>query len=490
MMNSFAQKQGFNIGTKLAAITILLALAAVSISSFISGYTSNAALKSAAFDRLTAVRELKSQQIKAYFSQIEDQLTFLSEDMALAKEMANFQRGVVYINSPEENKASVLKDELLNFYKTSFLSKYQISDQVNQQSIDLEALLPKDYIGLFLQEKYLVNPASLSSLAGEKVFFDAFNNIDNKMQGFRKKFGYVDVFLVEPRNGRIVYSSKRNIDFGTRLYNGPYADSNLGRAVATAMTARPGKIIFADFKSYIPAYGSPAAFAATAIYDKGDLLGVLAVQLSLDGINSIMTSNQSWSEVGLGKSGEAYLVGRDNLLRNQSRFLIEDRERYLELIAKVGLPEDTIERIAKSNSSIGLQKVDTDGTRDALAGNTNTAIFSDYRDVQVLSSYRPLDLSGLDWVIMSEIDRDEALRDADLLIDRLILVASLILAIAVYASYLFSISLTRPLRSLSHSATQLTSGELNTPVKLETTDEIGELARNFEALRLSMIISL
>ena len=203
-----------------------------------------------------------------------------------------------------------------------------------------------------------------------------------------------------------------------------------------------------------------------------------------------MTSNEAWRDVGLGESGEAYLVGRDKLLRNQSRFLIEDREEYLKLIGEVGLPSSIIDQIERTNSSVGLQEVDTVGTRAALSGSTGTEIFPDYRDVEVLSSYRPLELSGLDWVIMSEIDREEALRDADQLIDRLILVASIVLAIAIYASYLFSISLTRPLRLLSGSAAKLTAGELDEPIKVQTSDEIGELAQNFEALRLSIVHSL
>ena len=99
------------------------------------------------------------------------------------------------------------------------------------------------------------------------------------------------------------------------------------------------------------------------IYDGPTPIGVLAVQLPLSGINAIMTSNEAWRDVGLGESGEAYLVGRDKLLRNQSRFLIEDREEYLKLIGEVGLPSSIIDQIERTNSSVGLQEVDTVGTR-------------------------------------------------------------------------------------------------------------------------------
>ena len=66
------------------------------------------------------------------------------------------------------------------------------------------------------------------------------------------------------------------------------------------------------------------------------------------------------------------------------------------------------------NSTIGLQEVDTEGTRAALDGETGTDIFPDYRGVDVLSAYKPLDISGLEWVIMSEIDEAEVARIPDL----------------------------------------------------------------------------
>ena len=70
-------KLGLTIGTKLAAISIVISMAAVCIAAVLAGYSSNEALKRAAFERLTAVRELKAQQIESYFSQVENELNLL-----------------------------------------------------------------------------------------------------------------------------------------------------------------------------------------------------------------------------------------------------------------------------------------------------------------------------------------------------------------------------------------------------------------------------
>jgi PAS domain S-box-containing protein len=483
-------KMGLTIGTKLAAISIVISMAAACIAAVLAGYSSNEALKRAAFERLTAVRELKAQQVESYFSQVENELKFIAENAPLKENLQQLQRGIVYLQTSDNLVTPQSQKNLTQYYSEDFLKRYEVESGSRADDALIDELLPQDPLAIFLQNRFILEPRLVNEVSFQVQFGAAFSSLDPLLREFQSRFGFYDVFLIEPNDGRIVYSVEREIDFGTNLFDGPHSNTNLARAVTTAMAASPGQIIFADFEPYVPSFNAPAAFAALPVYDGSAPIGVLAVQLPLSGINAIMTSNEAWSDVGLGETGETYLVGRDKLLRNQSRFLIEDREEYLKMIGKVGLSGPIIDQIKRTNSSVGLQEVDTIGTRAALSGNTGTEIFPDYRDVEVLSSYRPLELSGLDWVIMSEIDRDEALRDADQLIDRLILVASIILAFAIYASYLFSNSLTRPLRLLSGSATRLTTGELGAPVDVQTRDEIGELAQNFEALRVSIIQSL
>ena len=96
-------------------------------------------------------------------------------------------------------------------------------------------------------------------------------------------------------------------------------------------------------------------------------------------------------------------------MRSQSRFLIEDKEGYNSLMKGLGTDQGVLDKINAKDSTILLQKVETKGTRAAIAGNTNVEIFPDYRDVPVLSAYSPVAIEDVDWAIMSEIDEEEAL---------------------------------------------------------------------------------
>jgi len=135
----------------------------------------------------------------------------------------------------------------------------------------------------------------------------------------------------------------------------------------------------ADFVAYEPSYGTPASFIAAPIYDGSRLVGVLVLQMPVDQINKVMTGNQQWAQDGLGQSGETILVGSDTLMRSVSRFFLEDRNRFL------------AQPVAK-----------------AIAGGSGTPHAVDYRGVPVLSSYAPLQIRGLNWVILSQMDLAEA----------------------------------------------------------------------------------
>ena len=208
--------------------------------------------------------------------------------------------------------------------------------------------------------------------------------------------------------------------------------------------------------------------------------------MPVDRINTIMTSREEWGRVGLGDTGETYIVGRDLTLRNQSRFLIEDRESYLRSIEASGVGSSTVDRIATLGSTIGLQEVRTEGTLAAIGGETGTGMFPDYRGVPVLSAYRPLDIADVSWGIMSEIDRAEALAPVRSLRNRaLTVLAILVVAILGIAAW-FANTLTQPIKSLGRVAGELAEGRLDQALEVSGNDEISDLTRSFETMRRSL----
>jgi serine phosphatase RsbU (regulator of sigma subunit) len=225
---------------------------------------------------------------------------------------------------------------------------------------------------------------------------------------------------------------------------------------------------------------------ACPIFEGNKIVGVLAFQMPINKINSIMTSNRQWSNVGLGKTGETYIIGEDYKLRNQSRFLIEDSLNYFKMLNEIGTDKITIATIKNFNSTIGLQEVKTEGTKDALAGNTNTNFFKDYRGVAVLSSYKPLKILGMNWAIMSEIDEEEAFSHVLKLRNYIIQGFIGLLVIVLFVSYFVSKQITKPLKELTIDAAEIANGNFDVVLSTDTKDEIGILADGFRKMQVSI----
>jgi serine phosphatase RsbU (regulator of sigma subunit) len=483
------------IGIKLTIVFFLIAFLSMLVVGIISYKQAKTSFEIESFNRLTAVREVKANQITDYFQQIKDQLLSLSEDPGMIDAMKNFKYGFNHIDkelnlSPESFKIS--ENHIENYVDTTILSKVNrlTSKKINRKDI----VSFSNHNGNFVQDQFMV---SSNLLVGSKHLLDSinfkctYNNVHKKyhpvIRKFLERFGYYDVFLVDHETGNVVYSVYKEFDFGSSLLSGPFNNTNFARCFKQACKINSkGEIKLVDFSAYLPSYNEHASFMACPIFEGNKIIGVLAFQMPINKINSIMTSNRQWLNVGLGKTGETYIIGEDYKLRNQSRFLIEDSLNYFKMLNEIGTDKITIATIKNFNSTIGLQEVKTEGTKDALAGNTNTKFFKDYRGVAVLSSYKPLKILGMNWAIMSEIDEEEAFSHVLKLRNYIIQGFIGLLVIVLFVSYVVSKQITKPLKELTIDAAEIANGNFDVVLNTDTKDEIGILADGFRKMQVSI----
>ncbi len=479
---------------RVRVLVILATVAVVSIGTMaaVSYRLGLATLEQQAFDRLTSVRELKGRQVEGYFGTIRDQVLTHSENHMIVDAVREFAAAASTLGAELGAAEASERDLSLRlYYQDEFLPRL---DERAEDAGPLSAYWPEDALARSLQ--YLFISASPFAVGSKQLLDDSgagvrYDEVHGRyhplLRSFLERFGYYDIFLVDAASDRIVYSVFKEVDFGTSLESGPYRGSNLAAAYRAARDSGVDSFTrLEDFEPYPPSYDAPASFVSSPIFDGEELLGVLVFQLPLDRINDVMTSEQAWREVGLGASGEAYLVGSDRRLRTESRFLVEDAEEYLSAIAAAGIAEATVRSIEAQGSAIGLQPVQTDGVERALAGETGTDRFSDYRDVEVFSSYAPLGIGDLEWVIMSEIDASEALSPLVAQRNRMLLALAIFLPLLGGLASWFAGNLVRPIEALSRRAEELARGELDHEVEVSRGDEIGELARSFEAMRVAL----
>ena len=203
--------------------------------------------------------------------------------------------------------------------------------------------------------------------------------------------------------------------------------------------------------------GLPFQLIATRIVNpdtgKKKTGNILVLAISTDAINAIMLNNDPLS--GLGLSGETYLVGSDFLMRSTSRF---------------------------QPGSILKTFVRTQSVADAMAGKTGAIITNDYRTIPVLSSYGMIDAGGLKWVILAEIDEQEALVPIYETRNRILLIS--VIMVVIFFGFVMFISrrITKPLIRLRDAAVNLGKGNFNIDLPVETHDEIGALTESFNIM--------
>lgn len=453
------------------------------------GYRSGQSnLTDRAFNQLTSVRASKAYQIESYFKTLRNHIQTLSNDPSVETAIAEFTKAYRQLETVSLPADTAFK--IQGYYQNEFLPKLTTT---GQGSPVLNSFLPESTPSNYLQYYYIAtnpNPIGKKHLLDKANDSSEYSRIHERyhpiFRNIIEKFGYYDMFLIDPQ-GTVVYTVYKETDFTTNFTTGSYNDSNLSRLVAAVRRSKQkdyASII--DFESYAPSYGAPAAFIAAPIYNQAKFVGVLAIQVPVDEINNVMTGNRKWEGDGLGKSGETYLVGQDYLMRSVSRFLVETPEEYLQTLTALGASKETINRIRQYKTSILEQKVRTQAAEEAIMGKQGIKIIRDYRDIPVLSSYAPLQIEGLNWAILSEIDLAEAYAPIYDFERQLLISATLLMLLVILLAMAMASFFVKPINQLIDSARKVASGQLDAIATLESQDEFGELAQSFNAMVVSL----
>lgn len=179
--------------------------------------------------------------------------------------------------------------------------------------------------------------------------------------------------------------------------------------------------------------------------DTGQAMGILLALSNHNDITSLI-----YERTGLGETGESYIIGSDLHMRSKSRFF----------------PDIDPARI----------EVRTIAAKQALKGISGIQIIDDYRGAQVLSVFRPLEIAGLQWAIISEIDKDEVLKPIHLLRKQMIIAGLLVTLVFFTITTYLARKIANPIVQLKNLLNKAARGIIPDQVpEPESMDEIGEM---------------
>lgn len=389
---------------------LLLALLGVSLLPLaVMGYatyqSAARAISQQAKQQLQTVNTITAKAVSRYFSSIEEQLRITAENRMTLEALEAFSTGyeeIITADDLNDEAIDQARKDLATYYTGEFATEFEKQTGTQAPTAALLENLPDQ--AAYLQYLYIrrnENPLGSKELlnaADDGSSYSAAHALYHPIfRNFLKRLGIYDFFLVDAETGAIVYSVFKELDFATSLKNGSFSGTNFARSFQKALSSgRRDAVAFADFETYLPSYQAPASFIAAPIHDGRDVRGVVVFQLPIDRMTAIIGET-----TGMGETGETYAVAADRLFRSQSRFTDE-----------LGVGSTII------NPKI---KVDTVAVRSALdEGETGTDTIRDYRDTDVLSSWRPVTIhrdargggKNVVWALISEIDQAEVLQPA------------------------------------------------------------------------------
>lgn len=474
-----------SIQSKLMLMLLAMSVLAVAIAGGLGFLSGRNSLRTAVFEQLTGIREAQSRVLEMGLSDITGSLLIYSRGETVAGALGAFNAAFDQLQdkpiSPPESQS------LVNYYTDRFRD-------VDDGKLDINALVPTSNAARYLQTHYTVpfkdrDAAVRVDDARDNSAWSVVNARYNPY--FREivtRMGFRDALLINAR-GDVVYTAYKGVELGTNVLTGPYrGEGFLPAAFQKAMASN--EIDYAastDFGEYLPA-GQPTAWMLVPIGPPGRAAGVMAVEYPASVINKLMTADRQWQRAGMGKTGETFLVGKDDLMRSDSRLFLEDPEAYRRDVIAAGTPPSVAERAIKQGTTVLVQPVATKATEAAQRGETGTLIATDYLGHRSLLAYAPVSLKGLDWVIVASLDSEEAFAPERNFAHRLARSTAVIIFLACIAAMLWSRLFVRPIRRLEAGVEQISTGDYNVKIPVSSGDEFGDLTVAFNDMSSNLAL--
>ena len=471
-------------GLSIQSILLIMLLLVSMLSSVVIGaigfINGRESLRDAAFASLTEVRDSRAREVSGLFSTIENTLLLESSGESVTGALANFDAAYSELEASELSAEQA--DAVDAWYEEVFAA--DLSEATGER-VNANSFAPITPAQRWLSAHYTIDnpPVDESNWSVAIARYDAY------FTHMTETLGYKDALLINEA-GTVVYSARKGVDLGTDLLSGPYRFTNLATAFSDAMARNiADDAVFSDFEFYSPQLAQPTAWAVSPVQLDGHIIGALAVALPIDEINAVMTTGGDWSATALGDTGETYLVGDDQFMRSTSRALLEDPKGYEAAAVRSGVSAEDAALAVSKQQSLLVQPVRTEAVDLALANQTGSLIESNgYLGGETLTSFAPIGLEELDWVIVAQIDTSEAFAPVDDFTKKLAISSAVILFVVAMLSIVLAQIIVRPLKRLKVAARRIASGEVGVQVNAGRSDELAELGAAFNDMSVSLAV--
>ena len=241
--------------------------------------------------------------------------------------------------------------------------------------------------------------------------------------------------------GNLLYSVTRESDLGENLFLGQLNKTRFAKTVRQVL--QDGESRFSDLLFYPPLYNPPVGFLVGAMRDHSEnITGVIAIRISMQRIfDAMKLENQM----------HLYLVGEDQLLRSP----VNDEREILN------------------------RKLDLSILHEGHIDDHGHHAYNGIKGSRAIGFTSLIELPGVNWMLVSEMDHDTALETIHWLQHLMIVLVVITALISIVLAVFKARSITRPIESLLDTTIKVGQGQLQKRASVSGNNEITSLAETF-----------
>ena len=378
----------------------------------------------------------------------------------------------------------------------NYLNAYHGLTIVADKSLNSSSQLRLKYINTYFDEAIDILEITESSHARLSVFEKLNNNLlasDLPVQSFIKTDEWNETtiklrnefnknikeknfynFLFIDTKGNVLFSVKNESILGQNIFTGKSRTSLLSETARKSLET--GNTLFSDLDYFDPSYNNISGFfIKPAINEAGETIGLLTLQITVDGLNQMIQQ-----EAGYGETGRAFIVGEDLMLRSATRFG-EKSDILNRKISNEKTKDWKDFLLHKDDLTYLIEKeLDDDKVSNYDSDGNGKYVMGIYRNIDELEAL------GVNWALFEEIEHVEAFAYARRLSDIVKISFIITILVVFFISLLVTRWFVNPIKQLSSWGKEVAIGKLAPKTIKAPPNEIGDMSATFNSLVTSL----
>ncbi len=230
--------------------------------------------------------------------------------------------------------------------------------------------------------------------------------------------------------------------------------------------------IFFDDRGYDTSVGGYVVGVVAPVMESGELIGILKINVNIVGSLSSVLNDHISSDAGAAQ-----------LVRSKGLIVYEDGRVPL----STSIEDAIINNLGRTQA--GSMIYQGDGSQQLLAyapvlitmGRPEYGFGGNYESIDHIKGN-----TGEGWHVVLRREASDVIGPISTTISHFMAIGVVLVLVAALVSWFFGVRISRPIAMLAETAKKIGAGDLDTKIKIESTDEIGDLVSTFNGMTTNL----